>query len=92
MVWADLGGGVVDDGEPETGALLPVCPICPADAVRAVVENTGRAGGLLCEVCGFLFDGTVEEKWHPKNKVRREMWAEEIKPRCGDKLEELEEP
>jgi hypothetical protein len=74
-VWDD------DESAPEGRALYPLCPVCPSDRPYRVIQNTGRLGGLLCEECGTCFTGEPGESQHPKNKRRRELWAEEIRGR-----------
>lgn len=77
-----------DDGqeEPVEGhAIYPPCPFCPADKPYRVVPNTGKLGGLFCEECGTCFTGEPGEAQHPRNRRRREIWAEEVRDRTERK-------
>lgn len=73
---SDLGRGVVYR---EDGPLGPLCPICPSDKPHRVVVNESRLGGYRCEGCDWTFDGDHGEAHHPRNRRRRDIWAEETR-------------
>lgn len=74
-------GGVWDDEDPGPAGpdATPPCPICPADRPHRVVPNSGKAGGYLCEGCGFL----LSPEAGGDNHKRRDMWEHETKKRSA---------